>query len=101
MTRFRSVCFYRDYFESFFNAQSQKVRDKIIWTLDLIEEVQRVPESYLKHVESTEGLFEIRIQLANDIFRIFCFFDKDRLVVLANEWEYEHEKEQSHDPGTV
>ncbi len=121
MTKYRSVCFYRNYFENFFNAQSQKARDKIIWTLDLIEEVQRVPETYLKHVESTEGLFEIRIQLANDIFRIFCFFDKDRLVVLANgfhkkkqktpkseivkalriKWEYEHEKEQSHDPGTV
>jgi phage-related protein len=50
----------------------------------LIEELQRVPETYLKHIENTDGLFEIRIQLASDIFRIFCFFDQGQLVVLAN-----------------
>ena len=50
----------------------------------LIEEVQQVPETYLKHLEDTDGLYEIRIQLASDIFRIFCFFDKGKLVVLAN-----------------
>lgn len=38
----------------------------------------------LNHIENTAGLFEIRVQLGSDIFRIFCFFDQGRLVVLAN-----------------
>ena len=46
--------------------------------------MQQVPERYLKQIESTDGLYEIRIQLGNDIFRIFCFFDKGKLIVLAN-----------------
>jgi len=44
----------------------------------------QIPETYLKHLEGTEGLYEIRIQLGSDIFRIFCFFDEGKLVVLAN-----------------
>ena len=50
----------------------------------MIEELQRVPEVYLKHIENTEGLYEIRVQQGSDIFRIFCFFDQGQLVVLAN-----------------
>ena len=60
------------------------MKDKIIWTFDLIEELQRVPELYLKYIENTDGLYEIRVQQGSDIFRIFCFFDHGQLVVLVN-----------------
>ena len=64
--------------------QRQKVKDKIVWTFDLTELIDKVPETYLKHLERTDKLFEIRVQRASDIFRIFCFFDEGNLVVLAN-----------------
>lgn len=116
--KYRSVIFYKDYFEGFYTKQRQKVKDKIIWTFDLIEDLQRVPETYLKHLESTDGLYEIRIQMGSDTFRIFCFFDHGQLVVLANGFqkktqktpkqeieralrikeEYYHEKEQNKKP---
>jgi phage-related protein len=82
--KYRTILFYKDYFQEFFLKQPDKVKDKIIWTFDQIEELQRVPETYLKHIENTDGLFEIRVQLGSDIFRIFCFFDQGQLVVLAN-----------------
>lgn len=82
--KFRTAIFYKDYFEKFFVKQSKKVKEKIIWTIQLIEELERVPESFLKHIESTEGLYEIRIRLGKDIFRIFCFFDQGKLIILAN-----------------
>jgi phage-related protein len=88
----RTIIFYKDYFDDFFSEQKQKVKDKIIWTFDLIEELQRVPETYLKHIENTDGLFEIRIQQASDIFRIFCFFDQGQLVVLANGFQKKTQK---------
>jgi len=72
--KYRTIIFYKNYFNAFFVKQRDKVKDKIIWTLELIEELQRVPETYLKHMENTDGLFEIRVQQGNDIFRIFCFF---------------------------
>lgn len=63
-----------------------------MWTLLLIEEVQHIPEKYLKHIESTIGLYEIRVQSGNDIFRIFCFFDDGKLIVLANGFQKKSQK---------
>lgn len=90
--KYREVIFYKNYFEDFFYKQNKKVRDKIIWTLTLIEEIQRVPENYLKHLEGTDGLFEVRVQLGSDIFRIFCFFDQGKLIVLANGFQKKTQK---------
>ena len=81
---YRSIFWYEDYFITFFNRQRDKVKDKIIWTLRLIEDLEHVPATYLKHLTGTDGLYEIRVQSGSDIFRIFCFFDEDKLVVLAN-----------------
>ena len=68
------------------------MKDKIIWTFELIEEFQKVPKTYLKHIENTDGLFEIRVQQGSDIFRIFCFYDKGQLVVLANGFQKKTQK---------
>ncbi len=88
----RTIIFYKDYFQEFFVKQRDKVKDKIIWTFNLIEELQRVPETYLKNIENTDGLFEIRVQFGSEIFRIFCFFDHGQLVVLANGFQKKTQK---------
>ena len=49
--KIRTIVFYKEYFQEFFSAQKDKVKDKIIWTLTLIEEIERVSEHYLKHLE--------------------------------------------------
>lgn len=90
--KFRTIITYKNYFEDFLTKQRQKVKEKIIWTFLLIEEVPQVPETYLKHLEGTNGLYEIRIQLATDIFTIFCFFDEGKLVVLANGFQKKTQK---------
>jgi phage-related protein len=90
--KYRTAIFYKDYFEKFFIAQSEKVKAKIIWTIELIEELERVPEVYLKHIESTDGLYEIRVKLGSDIFRIFCFFDQGKLIILANGFQKKTQK---------
>jgi phage-related protein len=58
----------------------------------LIENLQRVPELYLKYIENTEGLYEIRVQMGSDIYRIFCFFDQGQLVVIANGFQKKSQK---------
>ena len=90
--KYRTIVFYKNYFQEFFVLQRHKVKDKIIWTFELIEEFQKVPETYLKHIENTDGLFEIRVQQGSDIFRIFCFFDQGQLVVIANGFQKKKQK---------
>ena len=88
----RTLIFYKNYFQEFFEKQRDKVKDKIIWTFTLIEELERVPETYLKYIENTDGLFEIRVQQGSDIFRVFCFFNEGKLVVLINGFQKKMQK---------
>ena len=88
----REVIIYKDYFDDFFKSQPQKVRDKIIKVLDIIEQVERIPATYLKYIEGPNGLFEIRVQLGNNIFRIFCFFDGNKFVILLTGFQKKTQK---------
>ena len=93
--KYSEVITYKDYFEEFFKKQSRKVQDKIIKVLDILETVERVPITYLKYIEGTNGLFEVRVQLGSDIFRIFCCFDGNRLVVLFSGFQKKTQKTPS------
>jgi phage-related protein len=88
----REVIAYKSYFEDFILSQSQKIQDKIYKIIGAIETLERVPIHYLKLIAGTNGLYEVRIQLASDIWRIFCFFDEDKLVILLNGFQKKTQK---------
>jgi phage-related protein len=90
--KLRTVTLFKDYFSEFYQKQRQKVRDKILWTFRIIETQKQIPTDYFKHIEGTDGLYEIRVQQSSDIFRIFCFFDEGKLVVLANSFQKKTQK---------
>jgi len=84
--------FYKHYFEEFYQDLSYKVQQKILWTFRIIEDLDRIPEIYLKHIESTDGLYEIRIQAGSNIYRIFCFFDSNNLIVVGHGFQKRSQK---------
>jgi len=61
--KIHELYFFKNYFHDFFVRQRPKVRKKIVWTLKVIEEVDRIPEIYFKHLEGSEGIYEIRVQV--------------------------------------
>jgi phage-related protein len=84
MKHVREIVFFGPYFSSFYGQQTEKARRKIDYVLSLVGDVEKVPEKFLKHLEGTEGLYEIRIRAGNDAHRFFCFFDERRLLILLN-----------------
>ncbi len=88
----RQIIFYGDYFIDFYQTQYPKVKTKIQYVLELIKRVSRVREKFLKHLEDTDGLYEIRIDYQSNIYRIFCCFDKGRLIVLFNGFQKKTQK---------
>ena len=72
--------------------QSPKVQNKIAKILEILEYIECVPTKYLKYMEGTDGLYEIRVTLGSDTFRIFCFFDKEQLVVLLSGFQKKMQK---------
>ena len=92
MNKKRELDFFKDYFEKFYDDQTAKVQRKILWTLKIIEEIDRIPETYLKHLKNTSGLYEIRVQVGSNIYRIFCFFDIDNIVVIGHGFQKKSQK---------
>ncbi len=88
----REVIAYEHHFEEFLIKQPTKVQDKIYKIIEAIETLERVPSKYLKHLEGTDGLFETRIQLGSNIWRVFCFFDNGKLVILLNGFQKKTQK---------
>ena len=82
--------FYKSYFDEFFSKQPQKVKDKILWTIELIEEIENIPKIYLGPIK--KGLYEIRVKQGNNIYRIFCFFYKGKIIVLMNGFQKKTQK---------
>lgn len=80
----REVIAFQDHFERFLKEQPIKVQNKIFKVIEIIETYERVPSTYLKALAGTDGLYEARIKLASNIWRVFCFFDKGKLVILLN-----------------
>jgi phage-related protein len=64
-------------------------------TLKLISILDRVPEKYFKHLTGSKGIYEIRIEVGPDIYRVFSFFGKGHLVVLVNGFQKKSRKTPS------
>lgn len=92
MKKYRTLIAYKHYFEDFLDAQTPKVQAKILQIMRIIEEVEIIPKNHLKHIEGTNGLFEVRVIFGNNIFRVFCFFDNGKLVVLLSGFQKKTQK---------
>ncbi len=92
MEKIREIIAYKNYFEDFLQKQPIKVQNKIFKILEAIETLERIPANYLKLIAETKGLYEARIQVGSDIWRVFCFFDSGRLVILLNGFQKKKQK---------
>jgi phage-related protein len=88
----REILFYRDYFNRFYSVQTKETKEKIDFVLFMIVHLERVPEKFLKHLTGYKGLYEIRIEIAGNNYRIFCCFDKLNIVVLLNGFQKKTQK---------
>jgi phage-related protein len=88
----RQIIFYEHYFTDFYLGQTVKVQEKIEYVFKIIRTVQNVPKKFLDHITGIDGLYEIRIEFESNIYRIFCCFDKDNLVILFNGFQKKTQK---------
>ena len=88
----RDIYYYKDYYLDFFEKLKPDVKRKFNWTLRLLATIDRVPVKYFKHIEGTTGLFEVRVEVGSDIYRVFSFFDEGRLIILLNGFQKKSQK---------
>ena len=63
-------------------AQPQTVRDKINFVLRLVETQRIIPKKFFRILEGSDGIYEIRVEIDSNIYRVFCCMDEGALVVL-------------------
>lgn len=80
----RNLILYKDYFNDFYSALSSEVAKKTDYVLQIIMTEDRIPIKYFRHIEGIKDLYEIRIENAGNIYRIFCCLDEGQIVVLFN-----------------
>lgn len=80
----RQVVVFENHFKEFRKTLDRETLKKVYQVLTLIMMVKVVPVKFLKAIEGRKGLYEIRIEQGNNIYRVFCCFDEGNLVILFN-----------------
>ena len=70
--------------QEFIEGLSGKAAQKVTWTLTLLEEMESLPSIYFKKLVNSDGIWEVRVSLGSNIYRIFCFFTGNAVVILTH-----------------
>jgi len=82
MDKIRTIKLFRNYYKEFYVAQTDEVRHKINQVLKMIETQRIIPIKFFKYIEGSDGIYEVRVEVGNNIYRVFSCFDKGAVVVL-------------------
>jgi phage-related protein len=88
----REIIYYEDYYLEFYKGLKPAVKKKFNFTLGLIATVDKIPKKFFEHITGSTGLFEIRVEVGSDIFRVFSCFDKGKLIILLNGFQKKTQK---------
>nr|VFK03468.1 MAG: Phage derived protein Gp49-like (DUF891) [Candidatus Kentron sp. H]VFK04068.1 MAG: Phage derived protein Gp49-like (DUF891) [Candidatus Kentron sp. H]VFK06497.1 MAG: Phage derived protein Gp49-like (DUF891) [Candidatus Kentron sp. H] len=103
----REIIFYRTAggrspVEEFLDSLSPKQARKVVWVLQLVEEIDLVPVRYFKKLVGTDEIWEVRVDVSGDTFRILGFQDGKSFVVLKSRLPKESPKDTGKgNPGCV
>jgi len=78
--------------EDFLDSLSSKQAQKVIWVLKLIEEIENVPSQYFKKLVNTDDIWEVRVVISGNAFRLLGFFENEKLIILNHAFQKRTQK---------
>lgn len=78
--------------EEFLDSLPSRQAQKVAWVMQLVEELEIVPAHYFKKLRDTNGLWEIRVQVATEIYRFLGFFDKANKLIINHAFQKKCQK---------
>ena len=92
MEKIRTIKLFKTYFKDFYAAQIKTVRDKINFVLKIVETQRIIPKKFFRILEGSDGIYEIRVEIGSNIYRIFCCIDGGAIVVLFHGFQKKTQK---------
>ncbi len=83
---------YRNYFWEFYNKQTDTTKDKIDYVIAIVRTEKQISQTFFQHLEGSDGLFEIKVKVGSNIYRIFSCFDEGQLIILFNGFQKKTQK---------
>ncbi|MCK5136166.1 MAG: type II toxin-antitoxin system RelE/ParE family toxin [Bacteroidales bacterium] len=80
----RQIFNYGNHFQEFYKSLEPTVKKKVDWVIGLVRDLEVIPSKFFKHIRGSDGIYEIRIMVHRNIYRIFCFFDEGKLIILLH-----------------
>lgn len=81
-------CPVKDHLDSLTDAQATK----IAWVLKLIRELDQIPPKYFKKMVNTDDIWEAKVDVGRNAFRLLGFFHGRELIILTNSFQKKSQK---------
>jgi len=65
---------------------------KITWVLKLVRETQNISTKYFKKLVNTDDIWEVRVSVGKNIFRLLGFIHGKELIILTNSFQKKTQK---------
>ena len=65
---------------------------KIAWVLRAVRDLERVPTNYMKKLVNTDDIWEVRVNVGGNTFRLLGFFEGRELIILTNSFQKKSQK---------
>jgi len=93
----RSISFYKTSsgkcpIEDHLDSLSDTQVTKIIWVLKLVRETQNISTKYFKKLVDTDDIWEVRVSVGKNIFRLLGFMQDQKLIILTNSFQKKSQK---------
>jgi len=93
----RSISFYKTAsgrcpVEEYMDTLSDTQITKITWVLKVVRETQNISTKYFKKLVNTDDVWEVRVGVGKNIFRILGFIQGKELIILTNSFQKKTQK---------
>jgi len=90
--KLRELVFFKKYFLDFYNDLPSSIQKKYDYVFVIIMQAEQIPIKFFKKLKDSNNLYEIRIEAQSNIYRTFCCFDGNNLVILFNSFQKKTQK---------
>lgn len=90
MKKERKIQAYGSYFQEFLSSIGDDVKKKVFYVLDMLKTGEMISEKFVKKLR--DDIYELRVKVGSNIYRVFFIFDKGNIVVLFHGFQKKTQK---------